>query len=260
MTLRWVFGFVLAVFFALLTTPAASANSDTCWQMIMQALDRSARAPHARFTSYGERATIVQDGRTLENVRASITYRDDGLAYVDDDRWGTPFVSRYLEPGPPVLGPYGNARNMWLGFDDQPAAALPVIANVHNHPNLSCRDGGQATLDGQTLRHLYVGEEHPGHLGLRSIWIDPSTFEIRRVVVIGPLRIYDENGIEDEQADYTVDVRQVGGYTVVDRVWWKYSQEVYSQRTVVDAEYDFSDYHFSDVPPPGTLPAGTAAG
>lgn len=261
MVSRW-FGIcaiaVAAVLGSVSSARASSDASDECWQLIMQSLDRSAHAPHARFTSYGERAKITEDGRTLENVRASITYRDDGLAYVDDERWVYPFISHYLEPGPPVLGPYGDARNMWLGLDERPPTALPIIADVHNHPNLTCRDSGIDSIDRQTLRHLFIGEEKPNRLGLRSIWIDPTTYEIRRVVVSGPLRIYGNGDFIEQTADYTVDVQHVDGYTVVNRVWWKYEEEVFSQRTVVNAEYDFTDYRFSDVPPPGTLPAGTS--
>ena len=261
MRLRWIRGFFVAFFgaSATLTTGArAESPADACWQTIMHALDASAHAPHARFTSYGEKATITQDGHTLENVRADITYRDDGLAYVNDDRWVDPFESRSLEPGPPVLGPYGDARNMWLGLDPKSKPALPVIADVHNHPTLSCRDAGEQAIDGVSYEHLYVGEERRNRLGLRQIWIAPQSFEIRRVVVTGPLRVYGDGELVEQTADYTVDVQRVDGYTVVDRVWWKYEQQVYSQRTVVDAEYRFLDYRFSEDPPPGTLSAGTA--
>ncbi|MDP9023937.1 MAG: hypothetical protein M3N13_01000 [Candidatus Eremiobacteraeota bacterium] len=249
---------VLVVSLAAMATARAETENDACWKIIMQALDHSAHAPHARFTSYGQRATITQDGRTLENVRANITYRDDGVAFVDDERWVYPFVSRNLEPGPPVLGPYGDARNMWLGLDERPPTALPIIANVRSHPNISCRDAGVDGIGGLPVHHLHVGDEIRNRLGLRSIWIDPATSEIRRVVVTGPLRIYGHGDWVEQSADFTVDVRHVEGYAVVDRVWWRYEQEIFSQRTIVDAEYDFMDYRFSESPPPGTLPAGTA--
>ncbi len=258
MPLRWMCGGVIAVSLLLGTAlPArADAGTDACWQLIMRAMDASAHSPRARFTTYGEKATITEDGRMLENVRSNITYRDDGLAYVEDDRWGDPFQSRYLEPGPPVLGPYGNERNTWLGFDQNVPSAFPIIANVHTHPNISCRNSGVVSIDQQPLFHLYVGEgKH--RLGLHEVWINPTTFEIRRVVVVGPLRLYGNGDYTQETANYTVDVGHVDGYVVVNRVWWKYEEQIYSQTTVMDAEYDFTDYRFSDVPPPGTLQART---
>lgn len=261
MAVRWLSGSVAALILALSATSAARADAgtDACWQLIMQALDHSAHTPRARFTTYGERATITEDGHTLENVRASITYREDGVAYVDDERWVSPFISRNLEPGPPVLGPYGGARDMWLGLDDIPITPLPVIASVHNHPNGACRDDGSQAVDGAPAHHLYIREDRHNRVGLREIWIDPKTAEIRRVVVSGPLRFYGgADGDVAETADFTIDVGHVDGYTVVEKVWWKYEESVYSQRSILDAEYDFSDFRFSEEAPPGTIPAGTA--
>ncbi len=259
MAMRSMCGFVIAIALAFSTTAVARADEDSCWQMIMNALDRSAHSPHARFVSYGELEHIDEDGHTLENVHASITYRDDGLAYVNDERWEYPFVSRYLEPGPPVLGPYGDARDMWLALDSNSPTRLPVIANVHNHPRIGCRDAGAEMLGGMTVRHLLVGEEQRDRLGLRAVWIDPSSLEIKRVIVRGPLQIYGADSIQEKHTDYTVDIEHVDGYSVVHRVWWQYREEFYSQRSLLDAEYVFTNYHFSELPPPGTLPVEAAA-
>ncbi len=256
MALRW-FGTLVAAVVVLAPTPVARAADDGCWQLIDRALQHSAGSPHARFITYGEHFTVFADGIPLENIGSTIVYRDDGLAYVADERWVHPFLSRFLEPGPPVLGPYRDSRPGWLAADTM-VTALPVIAHVHAYPKETCADDGPATVDGKPFVHLTVGHELSERPGLRDIWIDPQAYDIGRVVVRGPLHFYVRDGFKDELTDYTVDLERVAQYTVVRRVTWQYREREYSQWTDLSAEYDFRDYNFSDVPPPGTMQAELA--
>ncbi len=256
MALRWI-GIIVAAVVVLVPARVARAADDECWQLIDRALQRSAGSPHAKFISYGEHFTVFADGVPMENIGASVVYRDDGLAYISDERWAHPFVSRLLEPGPPVLGPYGDARPAWLSAETI-ATALPVIAHVHVYPDETCADNGVASVDGKPFLHLTVGHELNERPGLRDIWIDPQAYDIGRVVVRGPLRFYVRDGIKVDLTDYTVDLERVGPYTVVKRVTWQYRDRQYSQWTDLSAEYDFRNYSFSDVPPPGTLPVEMA--
>ncbi len=241
---------VFATLFGL-APAAAAAGDDACWQIIYKAVYASANAPHARYVTYDERGAILADGTPLQYIRSSITYRDDGLAYVDDDRWGEPFVSTSLEPGPPVMGPYGDARNAWLSFESD-ATGLPLIARVHSAQAKSCRVAGIETIHGSSAYDVKIGENEPHSTGVRTVWIDTRSFGIRRVVVRGPLDFYVTDAGHEAFADYRVDVEQAGPYTVVRRVTWQYREREYDQWTNFDAQYDFADYHFSQNAPQGS--------
>lgn len=254
MALRY-FGVFVATVVGLAVSRPALAADNACWQLIDSALQRSAHSPHSKFISYGERITVYADGHTLQNIGSSVVYRDDGIAYITDDRWVHPFFSAAPEPGPPVLGPYWKDRTAWLDFGDV-RAPYPVIADVHAFPRESCSYAGMDAIDGQRLEHLVVGHEQQQHkhAGLREIWIDPLFYDIVRVVVRGPLRLYVKDEIKEDLADYRVDVERVGRFTVVKRVTWQYREREYGQWTDLSAEYDFRDYSFFEVAPPGTFP------
>jgi len=256
MALRWIGGVTVAIL-ALLAAPPARADSDSCWQMINGALRLSARSPHAHFISYGERTTIFADGHTLERISSNITYRDDGIAYVSDERWVHPFLSARVEPGPPVLGPYGDMRTAWLSLGTEPPP-LPVIADVHNPPRETCHDAGVQSIERIADEHLIVGAEHPNRVGLHEIWLDPTDLQIAKVVVRGPVLYYVENELKTDLTNFVVDIEHIGGYSVVQRVTWQYREHIYSQWTDLAAEYDFGNYSFSEAPPPESVPAWTS--
>ena len=247
---RWLGTLAAVATVAFATLPARA--DDACWKLIDTALKLSAGAPHSRFITYGEHTTVYADGQTLENIRATVVYRDDGVAYIDDDRWVHPFISGSLEPGPPVLGPYRD-RSAWLSFG-KTVSPFPIIAQVVAHPAESCNNVGVDSIGGKRLAHLAISYQQRESAGLRDVWIDPQAYQIERVVVRAPLRFYVYDSIKQKLADYTVDLQRVDGYTVVNRVTWQYREYQYSQWTDFAAEYDFGDYRFSSAPPPGTLP------
>jgi len=253
MIFRWFCGMVTATAVMAVTAPVR-ADDGGCWQMIGAAFSRSANAPHAKFISYNQRSAITADRRTLQDVKSNITYRDDGLAYIVDDRFARPFTSVALEPGPPVLGPYGDARAALLSLSDAAKTPLPVIAHVYAYPNESCRDTGVAAIDRLTFQHLVLGDGQRKGAGLRELWIDPLAMDIARVVIRAPIRFFSgfsAGNIDQVLTDYIVDIERVNGYSVVRRVTWQYRDAEHGEYT---AEYDFGNYRFSYVPPPGTFP------
>jgi hypothetical protein len=247
MYLRWISG-LAALAFSLAAAPAARADTDSCWQLINSALKKSATTRHARFISYDEHARIVRDGSELQAFQSNITYRDDGIAYIADTRWPDPFIGNVVDPGPPVLGPYGDARAEWQALGPR-MSNLPVIASVHNYPTQSCRDLGEESLNGWRTHHLVVDEEDPTHTGLRSVWIDPKSFDVVRLIVRAPLIFYGGDSGKEAFTDYSIDLENIDGYSVVQRVTWEYWQPVYSQLSHLAAEYDFTTYQFSNAPP-----------
>ncbi len=255
MTMRSIGGLAAALLFLCCTAVARAANFDPCWELLYSALQRNAAAPHAPYISYAESIHITQDGHRYEFASANVTYRDDGLAYVDDDRWVHPFVSRVLEPGPPVLGPYGPNRASWLSSDEMSSGtALPVIADTRNSRH-ECVDQGDDVVDGKPAAHLIIADAPGDRPALKAIWIDRKTFAMRRAVVSQWLTfLYDYSGKRGQRLiDYTIEVGNVEGYNVIRQVNWEYTYRVFSQYSTISAEYTFDAFHFDTKPPLGTL-------
>ncbi len=255
MTTRSIGGLAAALLFLGCTAVARAANVDPCWQLLYQALEHSAAAPHAPYISYDELIHITQDGHRYEMANANVTYRDDGLAYVDDDRWVHPFVSRVLEPGPPVLGPYGRNRATWLSFEDTDSATgLPVIAETRNYRR-ECIDQGDEVVDGKPTAHLVIADAPSDEPALKAIWIDRKTLAMRRAIVSQWLTfLYDYSGKRSQQlVNYTIAVADISGYSVIHQVNWEYTYRVFSQYSTIEAEYVFNGFHFDTKPPIGTL-------
>jgi hypothetical protein len=251
MTRLLLFGVLIAVF--VLATSAIARSDDACWQLVFAAIERDAAAPHAAYISYSELVNIQNDGERYERASANITYRDDGIASINDDRWARPFVSDFLEPGPPVLGPYGKRRDEWLAAAAR-EFALPMIADVHNAAQRSCVDRGDELLDGATVADIALLDAPTDRPALKEIWIDRRTHDIGRVVLSGYLTIATVNwSLQHVLTDFAIDIEHVNGYAVVRRVAWTYSFKVYDQWSTLDAQYDFANYTFQDAPPPGTL-------
>lgn len=253
-TNRFIGGLAAAVLFFGSTAIASAENVDPCWELLYQALEHSAASQHAPYISYGELIHITQDGHRYEFANANVTYRDDGVAYIDDDRWVHPFLSRSLEPGPPVLGPYGPNRDTWLSFDDSTSITqLPVIASTRNYRN-ECVDQGDETVDGRATAHLIIPDAPDDRPALKAIWIDRKTFAIRRAVVSQWLTfLYDYSGKRGQRlVDYTIAVEDINGYSVIHQVNWEYTYRVYSQFSTISAEYTFNGFHFDNKPPIGT--------
>jgi len=246
----------LAAAFVLATSAVARAD-DACWQLVFAAIEHDAAAPHAAYISYSELVNIQEDGRRYERASANITYRDDGTASIDDDRWARPFMSNFLEPGPPVLGPYGKRRDDWLAVASQ-RFALPLIADVHNQAQRACVDRGDEVVDGQTVADIALIDAPTDRPALKEIWIDRRSLDIARVRLSEYLTIAAVDwSLEHVLTDFSVEMEHVNGYSVVHRVYWTYDMKVYDQWSTLDAEYDFDNYAFENAPPPGSLFAST---
>lgn len=234
-----------------------AAGDDACWQIISSAVTESARSSHSRYISYAERSAFSVDGRTLSTFDSKITYRDDGMAFIADDRWTEPMFSDTLEPGPPVLGPYGQSREAWLAMDDDISAKYPVIAHVHSRPSESCRDAGIVNIANREFHHLIVGEEDKTNAGLREAWIDPAALDIVRVVIRAPVHFLVRGASVEALADYVLEIQKVDGHPVLQHVSWTFRDRA-SEGAQIAGDYDFANYRFSDAAPPGTFTQSTA--
>ncbi len=254
MRIRCIGGLAAAFLFLISSTAARGATVDPCWQLLYRALEHSAAAPHSPYISYAESIHITQDGQRYERANALVTYRDDGIAYIDDDRWVHPFVSTVLEPGPPVLGPYGPHRASWLAMEDEPSAPLPVIAETRNYRH-ECIDQGDELVDGRRAAHLVIADAADDRPALKAIWIDRHSLDVRRAVVSQWVTfLYDYTGKRGQQLiDYTIVVQQIGAYDVIRQVNWEYTYRVFSQYSTISAEYTFNGFQFDTKPPTGTL-------
>jgi hypothetical protein len=250
---RWLPFITIAFILVIASTVAARADDDACWQLLYGAIERNAAAQHAEYISYSELVNIQSDGHRFEWANATITYRDDGIASVDDDRWDHPFFSDLLEPGPPVLGPYGKRREIWLALEPR-EESLPTIADLHNQPYSPCVDRGDETVDGTRAAHLVLPNASRDKPALKEIWIDRHSLAIVRVIVAEYVTFYlPDTKFAKTLTDYTLDVENINGYVVLQRVTWSYSFHIYDQSSTLIAEYDFGNYEFSNKPPPGTL-------
>ncbi len=240
-----------AAFFAL--CGASARGDDACWQLVYATVQHNAGAPHAPFVSYSESVNLQEDGHAIEYAQANVTYRDDGFAYVDDSRFVHPFVSAMLDPGPPVLGPYGDRRQSWLalGIDD---TSLPIIADTTATHRARCDDLGDEVIDGVPYAHLVFPDARTDRPALKGVWIDRSRLLVRRVVVSEYLNFYFRDGdMKQHLADYTLEIAHVDGHDVLSQVNWRYSYWQYGQRTDLQEEYKFGAYRFASQPPAGVL-------
>ncbi len=232
----------------------ASAKDAACWNLVYRVIEHNASSPHYRFITYAENERIQQDGQRYEYADAHITYRDDGLAYIDDDRWQHPFMSTWVEPGPPVLGPYGPARrSSWLAFA-APVRGLDIIADASTDERTRCIDVGTDDFGGTKYVHLVFPDSPPNHPALKAVWIDPHTLAVARVITSAWITFATEDRrVIHDLTDYTVNLEDRGGIEVVHDISWSYSYKVYDQRSTLDAHYSFAGYRFGEQPPVGTL-------
>ncbi|HTZ53573.1 MAG TPA: hypothetical protein VMB20_00805 [Candidatus Acidoferrum sp.] len=239
---RWLLGGAFVAVATLTSMPRARAD-DACWHLVFAAIRHSAEAPRPQYISYSENVDITANTNPFLYYNIDVVYRTDGIAYVEDSRWAQAFVTHdLLEPGPPVLGPYGSARYGWL-----PAGVLggrlQTIASVENFPKLPCTDEGDETIDGVRYAHLVTGVADKRRPALKEIWIDRQSLAIPRLIVSGVL-LY-ENFYGHGLADYQVDMQNVGGYAVVRTVRWTSLVRSYHQTTKLDAVFTFGNYRFT---------------
>jgi hypothetical protein len=237
----------------ILALTVAARADDACWQLLYAAIERDAAIPHAAYITYNELADIREDGFLYQRATANITYRDDGQASIDDDRWSHPFVSNLLDPGPPVLGPYGDRRADWLTAAAS-AYALPLIADVHNQTDRQCVDRGDQVVNGLNAAHLVLPNPPADRPALKEIWIDRHSHAIARVVIAEYLKVFTVAwDLKKAITDFSIDMENIDGHDVVQRVTWMYVFHVYDQTSLLAAEYDFTNYRFEQAPPAGSL-------
>lgn len=243
----------LIVVCSLACTAIARPDADACWQLVYKTIERSASAPHASFTQYSERGSIVQDGSVLQRETIQVLYRDDGLALVDDSRWAEPLVSNALEPGPPVLGPYGARRSVWLALDDT-ELPYPLIGDVHTHPLTTCEMRDEL-YHGAMATRIDLPQASQNKPGLQTMWLDPASGNVRKIVVMGRLVFRGSDPSTDPHfAPFEIEFAQVGPYTVVRHVTWRFNLHYYSQTSQLFGEYYYDGYSFP------VRPDGTALG
>ena len=194
----------------------------------------------------------MQDGSLLQRETIDVLYRDDGLAVVDDSRMARPLVSNALEPGPPVLGPYGMRRNIWLSLDDV-ELPYPLIGDVHTHPRTAC-DMRDEYYDGSTALRIDLPEAPQDKPGLQALWLDPKSDTVRKVIVLGRLIFRGPDPSNAPHfAPFEVEFQQQGRYTVVRHVTWKYNLKFFSQTTSLFGEYYYDGYTFPERPEASAL-------
>jgi hypothetical protein len=241
----------VSVLFALCATSAR--GDEACWKLLYSTVQHNAAVPHAPFVSYSESVDLQEDGIPIQSARANVTYRDDGVAYIDDSRFDHPFLSGVLDPGPPILGPYGTRRETWLEFGNHDAP-LPIIADAQTAHREECKDLGDDMIDGGKFAHLVFPGARDDGPALKSVWIDRTRLTVRRAVVSEYINFYFYDGdITHHLADFTLEVRQIDGHDVLDQLNWHYSYWQYGQRTNLNEEYRFGAYQFNSQAPAGTL-------
>jgi hypothetical protein len=239
----------VSLLFCVLVCAGRSLADDVgCWQMVYGAIEHSAGSPHAAFTSYTERGNITVDGLVLVRLLMNITYRDDGIALINDSRWDNPIISNSVEPGPPILGPYGTARSIWLMLDgvDLPH---PLIADVRNKPIAPCNIENDQGYDNMESMHITLPAAPADRPALKALWIDPKTMDILKLIVSGELDFPGGTDSQKHYADFEVELEHIGAFIVVRHVTWKYKLHVYSQYSSLFGEYYFDGYTFSNTSP-----------
>lgn len=222
----------------------ARADSTACWTLIFDAIRASAASQLPQTTSYNERGVLTEDGvvRMRENI--DVSYRSDGLAFITDPATGNSrHATNYLEPGPPLLGPYGKGRVAWIGTIAE-EFPYPLVASVRNKPSQPCENLGLESYNGLPAYHIVLPEASQNAASLRAIWIDPTTLAVRKTIVGGLLwETADRQSLA--YPSFEVEFQQLGNYNVVRHVTWKYRMRVYSQYTTIFGEYYFNGYSFS---------------
>lgn len=198
---------------------AGLLSASSCWDVYDAAMHRSAQAVQPRFVSYDENIWVRAYQKDVVHERTHVDYRGDGLAIVQDPRYGPrPVLTRELEPGPPLLGPYGSSKARWQLRDP---SELQTISDVRVTGDERCENAGVVQLDGAPVFHLIFHRDDSSSAGLKELWVDANTAEIRRVVITGPV-VYLGTRDRARLADFDVRVKVVDGYSVITRVtWWQ---------------------------------------
>jgi len=220
---------------------AATAQTP-CWTIYDAALMHRAAEAQPAYVTYDESITERDDEFPLVDSVARIAYRSDGLARVDDRRFnGYTYVTDHVEPGPPLLGPYGEARNTWLPLADP---QFPVIGDVRAHGGATCTNLGIEQYHGHSTYHLQLDANDPNRPSVKAMWVDTDSLEVWKVVASGHLLFVDASTNLRPLADFEVELAQEGSYVVVDHVTWSYQLHEYSQWSNLFGEYYMTDFAY----------------
>ncbi len=246
LSLLWLAALVLG------PQPAAPQVLPDCWDLTYGALHHRAAAPHPPFIVYNTHEVITEQGEPLLDTRESVTYRDDGVARITDDRFAAiPYVTKALDPGPPELGPYGNRRSTWLPV---PSGADPLLREIgrvrtKNASGISCSTQGVETYKDRETYRIDFTTAHPEKPALKSLWVDTRNGEIWKVVLSGSLPLELGDVTLSRLTDFEVELTQIGRYVVVDHVTWKYRYDQFSQSAKFFGEYYNSGFAFPEILP-----------
>ncbi|HVS47034.1 MAG TPA: hypothetical protein VMS32_10285 [Verrucomicrobiae bacterium] len=220
----------------------AMSGQQPCWSIYDSALTHRVTEAQPAYVTYDERIALTDDDFPILNSVAQIAYRSDGLARVDDLRFsGFSYVTNHVEPGPPLLGPYGDQRDAWLPSADPP---FPIIENVHSHGGATCSNLGIEQYHGHTTYHLQLTASDPNRPSVKALWIDTGSQEVWKVIASGRLLFVAAQTNVRPLADFEVELAQEGPYVVVNHVTWSYNLRVYSQYENFFGEYYMSDFAY----------------
>lgn len=230
---------------------APARATDDCWSIIYGAIRHRAAAQHPPFILYDQHSQVSQDGATLWRTSEEITYRDDGVARIVDDRFARiPYLTRETDPGPPVLGPYGDRRQNWLQIDTGDPH-VPLIGEVRAASSLQCQLLGAERYRGYNTYHLRISGGDTSKPLLREAWIDRSTSEFWKITVSADFpHSSGFNPPPHSLVIYEIELGQTGPYILVDHVTWKFVMREYAQWSNVLGEYYLSNFSF-----PQSVPA-----
>lgn len=233
---------------------AVATASPSCWDVYDAALGHSARAARPAYVTYAEHIDIQYGDQNTDRPGARgsrytgvahVEYWDDGTARVLDQRFAyAPIVTRYLDPGPPELGPYGSRRSMWVGMPD----ALPVIASVRSKSSVTCTLSAEPYQGRQTYHLAFRGASSTiPHID--DLFVDAQTHDIWKVALDAPINFNYRRFQSVRLAHYEIQLGYVGQYLLVQHVTWEADVPMGSQPMHTFAQFAYSGYAFPDMRP-----------
>lgn len=234
---------------------AAATSVPSCWDVYDAAIGHSAQAARPPYITYVERIAIQYgDPSTSQALKPStyagnarVEYRSDGLARVQDERFGNaPILTSILDPGPPELGPYGARQSIWEGVH----YALPLISSVRAKSSVTCTLSAQPYQGRQTY-HLQFRGASPKVPHLDDLWVDGQTHDIWKVALEAPLSFNFGYEQSVDPVHFEIDLGYEGPYLVVQHVRSETHVATHGQFMHVVWQYAYADYAF-----PPQLPQG----
>lgn len=236
---------VLSIVLAVCACMAPARAAGDCWSIIYGAIRHRAQAQHPPFILYDQRSQVSQDGATLWRTSEEIAYRDDGVARIVDERFARiPYVTRQTDPGPPVLGPYGDRRQNWLQIDTTDPH-VPLIGQVRTASSLQCQLVGDERYRGYETYHLRISGGDPTKPLLREAWVDRNSADFWKITVSSDFpQAAGFNAPAHSVVLYEIELSQTGPYILVDHITWKCVVHEFSQWSNVFGEYYLSNFSF----------------